>query len=281
MTGRRGSGRTGDITGSAAYEAGGAFLEQVTTPSRPPRSGLAAASGRGPEDLCLIVAIIPAWNEQGAIGHTLARLPRDVVDHVIVVDGGSRDGTVAEARAAGAEVLVQTRRGYGAACAEGVARAEALGARVLLFLDGDGADAAELAERIVGPVRDGLADFVIATRAARQAGSMSWHQVLAGWAIGALVGGLTGTRFRDMAAFRAIGVDALRGLGMSEMGFGWNLEMQMRAASGGLRVRQVDMPYYRRVAGNSKVAGNLWGTIRASARIVRTVLVLGWQLARR
>lgn len=228
----------------------------------------------------MIIAIIPAWNEEGAIGATIARLPRAVIDHVIVVDGGSGDATVAEARAAGAEVITQRQPGYGAACAEGAARAEALGAEILLFLDGDGADAAELAGRIVGPVRNGLADFVIATRAEREAGSMLWHQILAGVTIGALVGALTGVRYRDMAAFRAIGTATLRRLGMTEMGFGWNLEMQMRAAAGGLRVMQVDMPYYRRVAGNSKVAGNLRGTLRASARILRTVMVLGWRLRR-
>ncbi len=228
----------------------------------------------------MIVAIIPAWNEQGAIGPTIARLPREIVDHVIVVDGGSTDATVSEARDAGAEIIVQSRRGYGAACAEGAARAAALGARILLFLDGDGADAAELAGQLVGPVRDGTADFVIATRHQREPGSMLWHQVLAGWGIGALVGVMTGVRYRDMAAYRAIGVDTLHGLGMTEMGFGWNLEMQMRAASAGLRVVQVNMPYYRRVAGQSKVAGSLPGTVRASARILRTLLVLGLALRR-
>ena len=82
-----------------------------------------------------------------------------------MVDGGSTDGTVAEARAAGATVIAQQRRGYGVACAEGAAHARTLGASILLFLDGDGADAGELAGLLVDPVRDGTADFAIATRA--------------------------------------------------------------------------------------------------------------------
>ena len=221
-----------------------------------------------------IAAVIPAFNEAGAIGPTVARLPRSLVDIVLVVDGGSTDATVSEARAAGAEVLIETRRGYGRACQSGVERAAALGATIVLFLDGDGSDAGELAARIVGPVRDGAADFVLAhrTRAGRDPGSMGLHQVLAGHLVGGAVGLLTGTRYRDMCAYRAIRVDVLQGLGMREMTYGWNLEMQMRAASAALRVREVPMPYHRRLAGSSKVAGNLRGTVKATTRILRTLV---------
>jgi glycosyltransferase involved in cell wall biosynthesis len=220
-----------------------------------------------------VAAVIPVLNEAGAIGPTVARLPRDVVDHVIVVDGGSRDATVAEARAAGAEVLEETRRGYGQACASGAARARALGADIVLFLDGDGADAGERAGDLVAPVRAGEADFVLATRTrgGREAGSMGAHQVLAGVLIGRAIGWLSGVRYSDMCAFRAIRLDALDRLGMREMTYGWNLEMQMRAAKLGLRIREVALPYRRRVAGQSKVAGNLRGSLRAGARIVTTL----------
>ena len=220
-----------------------------------------------------VAAIIPAWNEAGAIGPTVTRLPREAVDIVLVVDGGSTDDTVQEARAAGAEVLVERRRGYGRACQSGVERAAALGVQVVLFLDGDGSDAGELAGRIVGPVRDGDADFVIAVRerAGREPGSMGLHQVFAGHMVGAAVGLLTGTRYRDMCAFRAIRLDVLRSLGMREMTYGWNLEMQMRVGHAHLRVREVPMPYRRRIAGQSKVAGNLRGTVRATTRILRTL----------
>ncbi|WP_428395878.1 glycosyltransferase family 2 protein [Lichenicoccus sp.] len=221
-----------------------------------------------------IAAVIPAFNEAGAIGPTVARLPRTLVDIVLVVDGGSTDATVAEARAAGAEIMVEPRRGYGRACQSGVERAAALGATIVLFLDGDGSDAGELAARIVGPVCDGDADFVLAhrTRAGRDPGSMGLHQVLAGHLVGGAVGLLTGTRYRDMCAYRAIRVDVLQGLGMRELTYGWNLEMQMRAASAGLRVIEVPMPYHRRLAGQSKVAGNLRGTVKATTRILRTLV---------
>lgn len=227
-----------------------------------------------------VAAVIPVLDEAGAIGPTVRRLPSTLVGTVIVVDGGSRDGTAAEARAAGAELLVETRRGYGRACLVGAERARMLGAEVVLFLDGDGADAAEEAERIVGPVLAGEADFVLAsrTRGPREPDSMGRHQVLAGLLIGRAVGWLTGVPFSDMCAFRAIRLDRLAELGMREMTYGWNLEMQMRAAAAGLRVQEVPLPYRRRVAGRSKVAGNWGGTLKAGGRIVTTLLRVSAEL---
>ena len=221
----------------------------------------------------MIAAIIPVLNEQGAIGPTVRSLPRDLLDLIVVVDGDSRDGTVAEARAAGAEVLVERRRGYGRACASGAALAAERGAEVLLFMDGDGADAPEAIGSILAPVVDGTADFVIAsrTRGVREPGSMGWHQVLAGRVVGLAVGALSGVRYSDMCALRALRVETLAGLRMREMGYGWNLEMQMRAALTGLRVREVPVPYRNRVAGVSKVAGNFRGTLRAGSRIAQVL----------
>ncbi len=199
---------------------------------------------------------------------------------MIVVDGGSRDGTVDEARAAGAEVLIELRRGYGRACLSGAERARARGAEIVLFLDGDGADAAEEAGRIIGPVRDDAADFVLASRALgrREKGSMGAHQVLAGLLIGRAIGWLSGVRYSDMCAFRAIRLDRLAALGMREMTYGWNLEMQMRAAAAGLRIREVPLPYRRRIAGYSKVAGNWRGTLKAGGRIIATLVRVGVEL---
>ncbi len=230
-----------------------------------------------------VAAVIPAWNEAGAIGPTIVRLPRGLIDMVLVVDGGSTDATVEEARAAGAEVMIERRRGYGRACLSGAERAAASSAQIVLFLDGDGSDAGELAERLLAPLLHGTADFTIAlrSRAGREPGSMGPHQVLAGHVIGFAVWLLTGTRYRDMCAFRAIRTDVLMRLGMREMTYGWNLEMQMRVAAAGLRVVEIPMPYRRRVAGSSKVAGNLRGTLKASARILRTLGSVALQTRKR
>lgn len=220
-----------------------------------------------------VAAVIPVLNEEGAIGPTV----RGVLPHVglvVVVDGQSTDATVAEAREAGAEVIVEMRRGYGQACATGAARAAERGAEVLVFLDGDGADVPDAISRLVGPIQARTHDFVIANRARgkREPGSMSWHQLAAGAVIGAAVGVVTGVRYSDMCAFRAIRPATLARLGMREMGYGWNLEMQMRAARAGLRILEVPVPYRRRLAGESKVAGSLRGTLRAGTRIMQVLL---------
>jgi glycosyltransferase involved in cell wall biosynthesis len=215
-----------------------------------------------------VAAVIPTLNEAATIANVVAGIPREVVQETIVADGGSTDGTADIARAAGARV-VQAGRGYGAACAAGAAAAGG-GCGIILFLDGDGADRADLAELLVTPVRDGTHDFVIGSRVRgeREPGSISWHQVAAGRLAGWLITALYGVRYTDMCAFRAIRRDALERLDLREMGYGWNIEMQMKAARAGLRVLEVPVAYRRRAGGESKVAGSLRGSIRAGWRIV-------------
>jgi glycosyltransferase involved in cell wall biosynthesis len=219
-----------------------------------------------------IAVIIPTFNEAGSIGAVVGELPRDLVREVVVADGGSTDGTQERARAAGARVL-DAGRGYGRACLLGAEAADPA-CDVLCWMDGDGADRGDLLGRLAQPVLDGTAEFSIAsrTRGVREPGAMSWHQVLAGELAGLGMRLLYGVRYTDMCAYRVLRRDKLAGLAMREMTYGWNLEMQMRAAKAGLRVAEVPMPYRRRAAGESKVAGSLRGTVRAGTRIA-TVFV--------
>ena len=219
-----------------------------------------------------IAAIIPVLDEEGAIGRVVTAMPRGWVDEVIVVDGGSRDATVAEAGAAGATVLVERARGYGRACARGAAAAVDGGAEILIFLDGDGGDRPEAIPSLVQPILDDKFDFVIGsrTRGVREERSMGAHQAVAGRLIGAAIGLLYGVWYSDMCAFRAIRADVFARLGMCEMTYGWNLEMQMRAARARLRILEFPVPHGRRIAGRSKVAGTLRGSTKAGLRILTT-----------
>ena len=217
-----------------------------------------------------IALVIPTLNEEAAIGDVVAAVPRDVVDDIIVVDSGSADRTVERARAAGARIVGLCERGYGRACQAGVDAAR--DCDIVVFLDGDGSDCPELIPHLVEPIVGGRYDFVIGsrTRGKRERGSMTAHQLLAGRLIGAAVRLLYAVGYTDMCPFRAIRRDALMRLGMREETYGWNLEMQMRAARAGLRVLEVPVAHRRRAGGTSKVSGNLRGSIKASWRILLT-----------
>jgi len=225
-----------------------------------------------------VVLVIPTLDEAASIGVVVRSIPRDVVGRIIVADGGSSDDTGACAQRAGAEVLA-VGRGYGRACL--LATQAATDADIVVFMDGDGADDVQAIRSLVEPIRSGVADFVIGSRVRgeREPGSMSWHQVAAGVLAGYGMKLLYGVRYTDMCAFRAIRRDALLGLGMSEMTYGWNIEMQMRAARARLRIVEIPVPYHRRTGGSSKVAGSLRGTIRAGARIISTFVRVATQAA--
>jgi glycosyltransferase involved in cell wall biosynthesis len=216
-----------------------------------------------------VTVVIPTFNEAESIASVIAEMPRDIVDHVIVADGGSTDGTPDKARRAGADIIA-AGRGYGLACLKGAQAADT--ADIVVFMDGDGADDPTAMAALVAPIRSDAYDFVIASRARgeREPGSMAWHQLLAGRIAGFLTRLLYGVRYTDMCAYRAIRRDTLLALGMRELTYGWNLEMQMRVARAGLRVLEVPVAYRRRIGGQSKVAGTLRGSINAGLKIMST-----------
>jgi len=218
-----------------------------------------------------VALAIPTLNEEASIGDVVRSVPRSVVARIIVADGGSTDATVARARESGAEVI-DAGLGYGRACLAAATAAQ--DADIVVFMDGDGADHPAFVVAMTEPIQAGLFDFVIGSRVrgVREPGSISWHQVAAGYLAGLAMRAVYGVSYTDMCAFRAIRRNALLGLGMSEMTYGWNIEMQMRAAAAGLRILEIPVPYRRRRGGASKVAGSLRGTLRAASRIVATFI---------
>jgi glycosyltransferase involved in cell wall biosynthesis len=225
-----------------------------------------------------VSVIIPALNEEepiaGVVRECLATgLPNDL----IVVDNGSTDRTAQRAREAGARV-VTAPRGYGRACAAGV-RALSPDCQIVVFLDGDGSDVPPMMNKLVDPIARGAHDFVIGsrTRGQREPGSMNFQQILSGRIAGLILQLLYSVRYTDMCPFRAIRRDALEKLDMREETYGWNLEMQMKAARSGLRVLEIPLNHRRRAGGESKVSGTLRGTFVAGARILATLVRVAFE----
>lgn len=219
-----------------------------------------------------VSVIIPALNESESIGKVVASMPWQLIAECIVVDNGSNDGTDEEARRAGARV-VYAPRGYGSACRAGTHAALA-DSEILVFLDGDGSDAIEDLPRMIAPIQEDRADFVIGSRLRGHAepGSMLASQIFAARLVGLLVRVLHGVRYTDMGPFRAIRRSSFDKLPMSEMTYGWNLEMQIRAAQQQLRIFEIPVNYRRRIGGVSKVSGNLNASVKAALRIFGVVL---------
>lgn len=233
--------------------------------------------GSRPPRIPRISVVIPALNEEEPIADVVRAVACQPVDEIIVIDNGSTDHTAERARLAGARVVLEPQPGYGRACGAGV-KAVRPGTDIVVFLDGDGSDCPELMDRMVGPIIAGTHDFVIGSRirGKREPGSMTTQQLLAGRLAGTLMQLLYGVRYTDMCPFRAIRRDALERLQMREQTYGWNLEMQMRAAQAGLRVLEVPVDHRRRAGGQSKVSGTFKGTVLAGARILATFLRVAW-----
>ena len=227
----------------------------------------------------MIDVIIPALNEEEPIAKVVrAVAATKIPSEIIVVDNGSTDQTAERARSAGARAVAEPQRGYGRACSAGV-RALSPECDTVVFLDGDGSDCPEFINELVDPILAGKYDFVIGsrTRGKREPGSMNVQQILSGRIAGVILRLLYGVRYTDMCPFRAIRRDALEQLGMREQTYGWNLEMQMKAARAGLRILEVPVNHRRRAGGESKVSGTLRGTFVAGTRIVATLLRVAFE----
>jgi glycosyltransferase involved in cell wall biosynthesis len=214
-----------------------------------------------------ISVVIPALNEAESIGSVVKSMPWDTISECIVVDNGSTDGTAEIAAAAGAR-LVNSSRGFGAAMYAGSLAALET-SEILVFLDGDGADVISELPKLLGPVEREEVDFAIGSRirGKREPGSMLASQVFAGHLIGWLVRIFYGFYYTDMGAFRVIRRSALEQMKMTEMTYGWNLEMQIKAVQMKLRILEVPVAYRCRIGGKSKVSGNLSASMKAAIRI--------------
>lgn len=223
--------------------------------------------------------IIPAHNEEAAIGQVLSAIPRELVREIVVCDNASTDNTAAVARAHGATVLREPRKGYGSACLTGIAylqqKAAADSLDCVVFLDADFSDHPEELPQLLIPITHHNFDLVIGSRVLgqREKGSLMPQQRFGNWLATTLVRWLYGVRFTDLGPFRAIRWSALQQLGMNDPNYGWTVEMQVRAAKMGLRCTEVPVSYRRRI-GTSKVSGTIRGSVLAGYKILWTIFKL-------
>ena len=220
----------------------------------------------------VVDVLLPALNEEEALPLVLAEIPWSEVRRAVVVDNGSTDRTAAVALGAGAEVVHQPERGYGAACLKALALLRQDPPDVVVFLDGDHADDPTQLGDLLAPIARGEADLVLGSRVRGALAGALTPQQRAGNAVacGALRL-LYGARYTDLGPFRAIRWDAFEALGMVDRNYGWTVELQIKAAQRGLRHCEVPVRYRPRV-GTSKVSGTLRGTLGASYKIL---LLLG------
>jgi glycosyltransferase involved in cell wall biosynthesis len=222
--------------------------------------------------LLAVTVIIPALNEAGNIRQLVHEVRATVPVEVIVVDNGSTDSTAQEAHEAGVQVIREPRRGYGYACAAGVA--EAKQADVVVFLDGDYSFAPSDLPAILAPIHEGRADMVLGSRVLGHItpGAMPPHQRFGNRLVSRLMNILYGLSITDLGPYRAIRTCLLMQLDMQEMTFGWPTEMIVKAARGGARIVETPVNYHPRRFGHSKVSGTIRGTILATWFILSVTL---------
>ena len=214
--------------------------------------------------------VIPALNEAASLPRVLEDVPADLIKEVIVVDNGSTDDTASLARRWGARVIFEPRRGYGSACLAGAAAAR--DPEIILFMDGDYSDDPREIPLLLEAVEEG-ADLVIGSRilGRRQKGALLPQARLGNALAALLILLLFRKRVTDLGPFRAITAEAFRGLHISDTGYGFPVQTQVRALARGLRVVEVPVSYRRRI-GRSKISGTLKGTILAGWAIISNIL---------
>ena len=210
--------------------------------------------------------IIPALNEAQSIGPILTEIPPGIAYEVIVVDNGSTDGTGDAARAGGATVVVEPRRGYGYACAAGVAAASG---EIIAFMDGDGSFVPGELTKLLVLLENQQADLALGSRLLNKIPpeAMPPHQLFGNRLVSMLMNKMYGTQLTDLGPLRAIKRSLLVSLDMQEHTYGWPVEMMVKVARRRMRILEIPVSYRARTAGKSKVGGTVRGTLLTALRI--------------
>ena len=222
-----------------------------------------------------VVVIIPAFNEENAVGKVVKDIPKDLVDEVIVVNNNSTDKTSEAANAEGATVLFEGTKGYGMACLKGIDylknnRKEPTD--IVVFIDADYSDYPEQMIELIKPIQENEAELVIGSRAKgqRDSGSMTVPQVFGNWLATSMIQLFFGAKFTDLGPFRAIRYSSLIALDMQDTTYGWTVEMQVKAVKQKMTFCEIPVDYRNRI-GFSKISGTVKGTVLAGYKIITTI----------
>lgn len=222
-----------------------------------------------------VVVLIPAFNEENAVGKVVADIPKNLVDEVVVVNNNSTDKTSEAAEKEGATVLFEGTKGYGNACLKGIdylinTRKEKTD--IVVFIDADYSDYPEDIEKLIEPIIAERAKIVIGSRALgqRESGSMTVPQVFGNWLATSLIKIIYGAKFTDLGPFRAMEYQALIDLKMEDKTYGWTVEMQVKAVKQKMAFEEVAVDYRNRI-GFSKISGTVKGTVLAGYKIITTI----------
>jgi len=221
----------------------------------------------------IIRVIIPAFNEENAVGKVIAEIPSEVSE-IIVINNNSNDSTKVVAKEAGATVLDEPTQGYGRACLKGIDYVSKLPSQtdIIVFLDADYSDFPAELTQVVQPIISDDIDLVIGSRKTgdRAKKSMTPQQVFGNWLATFLIKTLYKVEFTDLGPFRAIKWNKLIELNMQDKTYGWTVEMQVKAAKQKMKITEVPVNYKVRI-GKSKVSGTVKGTILAGYKIITTI----------
>ena len=219
-----------------------------------------------------IAVLIPALNEEQAIGKVVSALRDTGIDRILVVDNGSTDKTTDVAKRAGADVVFEPRRGYGQACLAGMAHYRKNPPKILVFIDGDFSDVPAEIVDLVRPIVEGNAELVIGSRLLGNAspGALLFQARFGNWLACRLMRRLFGVSYTDLGPFRAIRWTTLERLNMRDRDFGWTVEMQVKAAKRNIISCEVPVSYRPRI-GRSKISGTIKGSLLAGQKILWTI----------
>lgn len=219
-----------------------------------------------------IAVIIPAYNEEKSIGKVIKDIPKDLVNEIVVVNNNSTDTTAGVAAAEGATVLFEEYRGYGAACLKGIAYLKEKDCDVIVFIDGDYSDYPGEMSQLIKPIINDDVDMVIGSRTLgnREKGALPIQSRLGSIIAGFLINLFWGVKYTDLGPFRAIKKDKLLALNMTDIWYGWTVEMQIKAAKKSYSFTEVPVSYRKRI-GKSKITGTVKGSVMAGFIIMKTI----------